>query len=484
MASTKYILKMDVKDALSELERLKIQYRQTLTDIAQNEMKLNDVKKKITNEQRKQTTLANRSPEMKASKGLVAQYRKEERELKAPTAELKQNLKVYDARKKVNGNIIKEAEKEVQKQKDLNLLKQEELSKAHQLYILETQKKVLGKDNLTQAKGELEIAKDNLAITKKIEALKGDSADKTKISKAEYQVLQAEKTLEKQKQKDLISSVQKQKDLNLLKQEELSKTHQLYAIEIKKSVIGKDAIAQAKAQAKIAKDNLATVKKIESLSGERIDRTKIAQAELQYLQAKQSVDKFTGSLEKTKNETVRLIRQYESLLVGIYAIKKGYDATLGVGLEYNKMLESEMMGLRLLIVQNLANVDAKGKQLTLQDKYNTAQKESLKIMEEIKRINPETPYNLADTVQVYKALFPQLIRYGAKLEDISDITKKFTIIAKANGLEVAQFIKTVDTAFSGQMAESQLKIVLDRMGMTNTAVKEAIKNGQLLTFVH
>jgi len=189
------------------------------------------------------------------------------------------------------------------------------------------------------------------------------------------------------------------------------------------------------------------------------------------------------SFELMGQNILTTIRRITPLISGLYLLKSAYDKTLGVGFDFNKVIEAETMGLKLLVVQNLANIDAKGKALTLQEKYNIAQKESVKMMEKIKNINPETPYNLADTVKVYKALYPQLIRYGATMDDIAEITKKFTIIAKVNNLEVDQFIRTVDTAFTGNMAQSQLKNVLERMGLDNKSIEEAIKNGQLLSII-
>jgi len=219
---------------------------------------------------------------------------------------------------------------------------------------------------------------------------------------------------------------------------------------------------------------------------QRILKNKISLANREYLQTQQQITQ-TQRLAQSKsnliNQMVRHIRQVESLVVAMYGLTVAYSKTLSVGFEYNKTIEAELMGLKLLVVQNLANYDSQKKLLTLKEKYNIAQKVSLQMMEQIKKINPETPYNLADTVKVYKALFPQLIRYKASMQDIAEITKKFTIIAKANNLEVDQFIRTVDTAFTGNMAQSQLKNVLERMGLDNEAVKQAIKAGNLLDLI-
>jgi len=188
----------------------------------------------------------------------------------------------------------------------------------------------------------------------------------------------------------------------------------------------------------------------------------------------------TTQTKNLTNQMVRHIRQVESLFVAGYGLYKLYTATLGVGHEYNKLLENEVAGMKILAVQNLKDTDAMGRKLTLQEKYNIAQAESIKMVDLARKINPETPYNLSDTIKTYKAIFPQLIKYKATLEDIAEITKKMTILGKARGLSMDQFIKTIDTAFSGQMKQSQMQMALGSVGITNATIKEWQKSGTLV----
>ena len=350
--------------------------------------------------------------------------------------------------------------KSISEQNDLLVKKQRELTQ-------ERNKQV----SLTPKTEEMKASQEKVSLlNREIRAIKAlrtelqanESRLKTHIAlnqkelsqkKQKLALLEQEKNAQKSATQQLIKNIEAEKDRLLINSRAVQ-------VERKYAQMMKDVISLRKQGVISEREELLAIKNLNNAKREELINNK-----------------------SISNQIVRDIRQIESYVVALYGVKRAYDATLGVGFDYNKTIESELMGLKLLIVQNLKKVDSQGKLITLQERYNIAQKESIKMMEQIKKINPETPYNLKDTVKVYKALFPQLAKYKASMTDIADITKKFTIIAKANGLEVDQFIRTVDTAFSGSMANSQLKQRLELLGLTNKAIKEAIKNGTLLDLI-
>jgi len=185
-----------------------------------------------------------------------------------------------------------------------------------------------------------------------------------------------------------------------------------------------------------------------------------------------------------RNDVVRHIRQIESLVVGLYFLRQGYDATLGRGHEFNKLIESETIGLKLLISQNLQHVDVLGKAVTAQERYNFSQKEANKAMEIARKINIKTPHSFAETLQIFKLLTPQVLKYGGTLEEVGHITQRMSVIAASMGIEFQQFLKTVDSALSGDMKESGLKRALEQFGVTNEGIKELKKrNGDVVKYV-
>ena len=185
----------------------------------------------------------------------------------------------------------------------------------------------------------------------------------------------------------------------------------------------------------------------------------------------------TASLHDGTNAIVRKIRQYESLIVWFYAVKQGYDATLGRGHEFNKLIETETVGLKLLIAQNLENVDSKGQEVTALEKFTYAQNEATKAIKIAREINVQTPHTLGETLQIYKLLVPQVLKFGGNLEDVGTITKNVSISATAMGIEFDQLLKTVDSLMSGQMNESALRRAMEQFGITQKEVNKQIKEG-------
>lgn len=177
------------------------------------------------------------------------------------------------------------------------------------------------------------------------------------------------------------------------------------------------------------------------------------------------------------NGLVRHIGQIESFAVALYAIKRGYDLTLGRGFEFNKMIESETTGFKLLIAQNLAARDSLGNLLTPMQKFTLAQNEANKALEIAKKINIETPQTLGETIQIMKLLTPQVLKYGGSLKDTGQITKDIAIVSQAMGVQFQELLKTVDSVMSGEAKESGLTRAMAQFGITNAIIKKTIEEG-------
>jgi hypothetical protein len=184
------------------------------------------------------------------------------------------------------------------------------------------------------------------------------------------------------------------------------------------------------------------------------------------------------------NGLVRHIRKIESLVIAFYGLRQAYEYTFGMGHEFNKMIESEQIGIALSIVQKLEDVDATGKQVTALEKWRYANIQARKEMEEVRKINVFTPHTLAQTVQVYKVISGQVRAVGGDMEDSLRITKQLSILAKAGNVEFSAMLKTIDQLFSGQMKASDMQIALKNIvGLSQEETREAIKQGKVLEYV-
>ncbi len=372
MSSTKYIIKADVSNALSNLEKLKAQYRSTLQSIIQNQKLINEIDKKIAREKALQVDLKPRSAEMKAAKEREAALRKEKALLIATKQELKSELE----------------------------------------YI---------KLKTLQENENLKIAKEQLNVAKRI--------------KSEQQDLQA------LKDKLLINSPK----------EQIQRKYAGYIDEVRR--LREKGIISIYEQQKAIK-NLNEAQRQELINNKSLT-----------------------------NQIVRHIRQIESFVVAIYGLHKIYQSTLGVGHEFNKLVENETIGLKLLIAQNLKNVDIQGKSVTLTQKYAQAQLQAAEALKIVRKINLETPQTFAETAQIYKLILPQVVKYGASLKDVGEITKKTAIVAKAMGVEFQQLLMTVDSIFTGEAKESGLRRAFAQFGLTQEAIKKAKETGKLVDLI-
>jgi len=182
--------------------------------------------------------------------------------------------------------------------------------------------------------------------------------------------------------------------------------------------------------------------------------------------------------KSTANSIVRHIRQIESMVVALYGIKKAYDATLGVGLNYNILLENEKRSLSAVYMLKLADVDATGKQLSVTDKWALSQKLANKAFKELVEINKQTPNTLGQTIQIYRTLFGTSKQYGVSQEKLIKLTKLISIAAGSANVQFQPLLASIDGLASGTVkANSDLGKMLVSMGLTNSSIKEAAKTG-------
>ena len=172
-----------------------------------------------------------------------------------------------------------------------------------------------------------------------------------------------------------------------------------------------------------------------------------------------------------------LVTKITAVASAFMALDSAIAHTLQVGYKFNKLIETEQIGLKLLIAQNLANIDSRGKQVTALEKFTYAQIEANKAIEIARKINTETPHNFAETIQIYKLLIPQVLKYGGTLKDTGEITKGISVLASAMGVEFQQLLATVDSSMSGQMLESGLKRAMEQVGLTQKKIRELAESG-------
>lgn len=191
-------------------------------------------------------------------------------------------------------------------------------------------------------------------------------------------------------------------------------------------------------------------------------------------QATSELGKLSGQSGKTEQSTTKLSGAFSKANIGIAAVGAGLSYLTKQGIAYNATIEKLTNGLTTLNALTSSNVDNFGKQLSIQDKYNIASRESIETIAQLNKINLETPHTLNETVQIYKSMYSSMRSVGVSSEQMIDLTKKLSIAAGSNGIEFQQLLSGIDGLATGTVeASSELGRFLKSMGLGNEVLKQS-----------
>lgn len=191
-------------------------------------------------------------------------------------------------------------------------------------------------------------------------------------------------------------------------------------------------------------------------------------------QATNELSKLTGQSGKTEQSTTKLSGAFSKANIAITAIGTAIAYVTKQGIAYNATIEKLTNGLTTLNALTSSNVDNFGKQLSVQDKYNIAARESVETIAQLNKINLETPHTLNETVQIYKSMYSSMRSVGVSSEQMIDLTKKLSIAAGSNGIEFQQLLAGIDGLATGTVeAGSELGRFLKSMGLGNEVLKSS-----------
>ena len=184
------------------------------------------------------------------------------------------------------------------------------------------------------------------------------------------------------------------------------------------------------------------------------------------------------------NQLVRHIRQLESFVVAMYAMKKAYDATLGVGHDFNVLLENEKRGLAALILTKLQHVDATGKQVSITQRWAQANRMAEGSFKRLLDINRRTPHDLGQTIQIFRVIAGTSAQYTGSLEKLYKLTELISIGAASAGVQFQPLLASIDGLATGTVkANSDLGKFLTSIGVTNEKLKEFTSGSERIDFI-
>jgi len=142
MATTKYIIKADVSNALSNIDKLKLQYKATLQDIIKNQELLRQKDRDIAKEKARQVTLTPRTQEMKESRAIEATLKRERSAYLANNTALKRNIDNIKAKILAQNESIKSSKDEIRNVEKITSAKKQEIRALHEKIKLKKQERL------------------------------------------------------------------------------------------------------------------------------------------------------------------------------------------------------------------------------------------------------------------------------------------------------------------------------------------------------
>ena len=204
-----------------------------------------------------------------------------------------------------------------------------------------------------------------------------------------------------------------------------------------------------------------------------------------------SVDKKTGALKMVQKEFdttkskvlnadgsvqrfIQNLKNIATATVGVYAVKKAFEATVGVGFKFVSSMEDARIGIASLIAVN-AKVPAG------MNKFQISMQASKEVMEELKKANEQTAATLPQLITGFQATLAPALKAGFSLKETVKYTKLMTIAAKAMQVPLDQLPQELKSIVSGTIDVNS--VVATNLGITNEQIKLHKKQGNLYEFL-
>lgn len=189
----------------------------------------------------------------------------------------------------------------------------------------------------------------------------------------------------------------------------------------------------------------------------------------------------------TKNNIVRHLRQIETLVIAYYALSRAYTATIGLGIETNRMMEDNTSGVAALLSANTQMVLSNGQVVNSYEKFVLGQKLAKQTMEDLRVASVDTFATHKQLTQLFQQSIGHTLgmgqAFGTTVDEITKNTIKFTQsmsnIGGSVGMEMQKVQEEVRSMLSGNVSTDSLLAVMLFGNPTeaNKAIKEAKTKG-------
>jgi len=183
------------------------------------------------------------------------------------------------------------------------------------------------------------------------------------------------------------------------------------------------------------------------------------------------------------NSVVRHLRQIETLVVAYYTLSRGFQATIGAGIEVNKIIESNTFGVAALISSNTSMIDSQGNMLKSSEKFAMGQEIAKRTLDELRVASVKTAATFPQLIEIFQQAFGQTMSmngaFGETVDEVKsntiELSKVLSNVANSIGMPMDRVREEIRSMLSGNASTDSLisTMLFGSPSKANSAVKEA-----------
>lgn len=199
----------------------------------------------------------------------------------------------------------------------------------------------------------------------------------------------------------------------------------------------------------------------------------------------QTIDKKEKSLSNLANTTIRYLRWAGTIAGVVYAGQRAWQSTMGVGIEVNKIVETNTYGIAALVSANTEMIDSLGNSVTPLQKFTMGQDVAKKALAELRIESVKTAATFPQLIAIYQQALPHALSvsnnaFGNTVDEISKNTIKFasrlSVLGESIGMEQQKILEESRSLFSANASTDSLMSTL--LFGSPSAANEAIKKAK------
>jgi len=183
------------------------------------------------------------------------------------------------------------------------------------------------------------------------------------------------------------------------------------------------------------------------------------------------------------NDNVRILRQMGTLVGVYYAATTAFQATLGAGIQVNRMVEDNTSGIAALLSSSTKMVDSNGNVLTSLEKFQMGLGVASDTMEDLRLASVKTYATFPQLTEIFQQAIGQTLAMGDSFGTTTDqiientviLSQRMSNIAGSIGMPMDKAREEIRSLLSGNASTDSLiaTMIFGSPTAANKAIKEA-----------